>query len=159
MEITDAILKAKENEEIRKIISEKGFFCSGFVTLEPDEGIEKWNLNFYNPETGKITSVLVSEKDVEIGVTDKPLRKRVYEPDESKIRIGSREVLEKAKEEFKKYGETISKIVLSYQKRKKEFWNVLFVTKTGLIVNVSIDPQTGKVTKSKIISIFRNYKR
>jgi len=157
MKIKEAIEKAKEREEIKRILKKGGFFSSGFITLGSDEKIEKWNLGFYNPETDKITSVMVSKEFVKMGVTDSPLHKKVYNPDESKIKIGSEEALEKAREEFEKYGKPLAKILISFQKRKVEFWNISFITKVGSIVNVRVDPQNGEIMKSEEINLFHKY--
>ena len=158
MKIKDAIEKAKEKEGIKEILKNGGFFCSGFITLKSDEKIERWNLSFYNPETGNITSVLVSENSVETGVTDKPLHKKVYNPDESKIKVDSQEALEKAKREFESYGKPLVKILISFQKKEKEFWNISFITKVGSIVNIRIDSQTGETIKKEEINLFQKYK-
>ena len=138
-------------------ISLNSMFSSGFITLGSDEKIEKWNLSFYNPETDKITSVLVSKDSVKMGVTDKPLHKKVYNPDESKIKIGSEEALGKAKKEFEKYGKPLAKILISFQKKEKEFWNISFITKVGSIINVRVNPQTGEILKSEEINLFHKY--
>ncbi|UCG95284.1 MAG: hypothetical protein JSV92_04555 [archaeon] len=157
MKIKDAIRKAKERKGIKEILKKGGFFCSGFVTLESDEKIEKWNLSFYNPETDRITSVVVSEDSIEQGVTDKPLHRKVYNPDESKIKVGSQEALEKAKKEFKNYGKPLAKILISFQKKDGEFWNISFITKVGSIINIRVDPQSGEITKSEEINLFQKY--
>lgn len=157
MKIKDAIERAKKKDEVMEILKKGGFFCSGFITLKSDEKIEKWNLNFYNPETGNITSVMVSENSVETGVTDKPLHKKVYNPDESKIKVDGQKALEKARKEFKSYGKPLTKILISFQKKKKEFWNISFITKVGSIVNVRIDSQTGKTIKKEEINLFQKY--
>ena len=158
MKIKDAINKAKEKKEIREILESGGFFCSGFVTLGSGEKIEKWNLSFYNPETGKITSVTVSENKVELGVTDNPLHREVYSPDESKIKVFGQEALEKAREEFRLYGKPLAKILICFQKKGKECWNISFITKVGSIVNVKVDSQTGKIMNSEEINLFQKYK-
>lgn len=158
MKIKNAIRKAKEKDGIKEIIKRGGFFCSGFVTIEPSQEIEKWNLSFYNPETDRITSVVVSKNSIEKGVTDKPLHKKVYNPDESKIKVDSQEALEKAEKEFKKYGKPLAKILISFQKKEKEFWNISFITKVGSIVNVRVNSQDGKIIKSEEINLFQKYK-
>lgn len=158
MKIKDAIEKAKEKKAIREILDKGGFFCSGFVTLGSGEKIEKWNLSFYDPETDKITSVTVSENGVKIGVTDNPLHREVYNPDESKIKVFSQEALEKASKEFRLYGKPLAKILICFQKKEKECWNISFITKVGSIVNVKVDSQTGKVMGSEEINLFHKYK-
>ncbi|MCK4634500.1 MAG: hypothetical protein KAT37_01360 [Candidatus Aenigmarchaeota archaeon] len=158
MKIKDAIERAKKKDEVREILKKGGFFCSGFITLKSNEKIEKWNISFYNPETDNITSVLVSENFVETGITDKPLHKRVYNPDESKIKVDSQKALEKARKEFKSYGKPFTKILISFQKKEKEFWNISFITKVGSIVNVRIDSQTGKTIKKEEINLFQKYR-
>ena len=158
MKIRDAIKKAKEKKEIKEIIEKGGFFCSGFVTLGSGEKIEKWNVNFYDPETGKITSVSVSGNSVKIGTTDVPLHSEVYNPDESKIIVGSQEALEKAREEFSLYAKPLAKILISFQKKEEEYWNISFITKVGSIVNVKVDPRTGEVIKSEEINLFQKYR-
>ena len=110
-----------EAEEIKEILKNGGFLSSGFITLESGEKIEKWNLSFYNPGTDKITSVTVSKDSVKMGVTDKPLHKKVYNPDESKIKIDSQEALERARKEFEKYKKPLAKILISFQK-KEQSW-------------------------------------
>lgn len=158
MKIKDAIEKAKEKKEIREIIERGGFFCSGFVTLGSGEKIEKWNLNFYSPENGKITSVSVSEDGVELGESDKPLHSEVCNPDESKIIVSSQEALEKARQEFRLYAKPLAKILICFQKKGKECWNISFITKVGSIVNVKIDSQNGEVIKSEEINLFQKYR-
>jgi len=155
MLLKKAIKKAEENEEIKRILKKNGFFCSGYVTLDEKEKIKKWNLGFYNPENGEITSVLVTENFVDVGVSDRPFHEKVYNPDESKIKVCGEEALEKARKEFKKYKKPLSKILISFQKREKEFWNISFITKVGSIVNIRIDPKNGKIMKSEEINLFR----
>ncbi len=157
MKLKDAVSKAREKKEIKDLIEGGGFFCSGFVTIDSEEKIEKWNLSFYDPNKGKITSVLVREGSVEIGLTDKPLHKKVYNPDESNIKISGEEALEKAKKEFNGYGKPLAKILISFQKKEKEFWNVSFITKLGSIVNVKVDPQSGGIVSSEEINLFHKY--
>lgn len=157
MKIKDAIHRAKKTKGIKDIIKRGGFFCSGFVTLNSEENIEKWNISFYDPETDMITSVLVSKNNVEMGVTDKPLHKIVYDPDESNINVGSEEALKKAKKEFEKYGKPLAKILISFQKKEKEFWNISFITKIGSIINVRVNSQTGNILKTEEINLFQKY--
>jgi len=155
MLMKEAIKRAKEKEEIKRIIERGGFFCSGYVTLESGEKIKKWNLGFYDPSTHKITSVLVTENSVKIGISGTSLRKNIRNPDENKIRVKGEEALEKAKREFERYGKPLSKILISFQKREKEFWNISFITKFGSIINIRIDSTNGDIIKSEEINLFK----
>ncbi|MCD6477520.1 MAG: hypothetical protein J7K87_00780 [Candidatus Aenigmarchaeota archaeon] len=155
MRIKEAIRRAEKTKEISRIIKNGGFLTSGFVTINPKEKIEKWNLSFYDPENEKITSVSVSEGSVKIGVRDKPLHKKIYEPDKAKIKVNAEDALTTAKKEFKKYRLSPRKILVSLQKREREFWNITFITKMGYLINVRIDAENGNVTKSEKINIFK----
>ena len=157
MEIRKAIEKAKKNKKIRNILNNDGFFCSGFVTIEKGEKINKWNLNFYNPSDKKITSIVVGEK-VELGTTDKPLHENVTMPDEKKIKIKGEEALEKAKKEFKKMGKPLAKILISFQKKDEEVWSISFITKVGSIVNMRLSPENGKIIETEEVNLFEKYK-
>jgi len=155
MNIKNAIEEAKKDDKIKEILNHGGFLTTGFITLGPTEKIEKWNLSFYDPETEKITSITVSEKFREIGVTDSPIHKKIYKPNELKIKIDGEKALEIAKNEYKKYSKPLSKILISLQKREKEFWNITFITKMGHLINIHIDAENGKIMKSKETNIFQ----
>ena len=159
MNIKNAIEEAKKDKRIKEILNHGGFLTTGFITLSPKEKIEKWNLSFYDPETEKITSITVSESSKEIGLTDSPIHKKIYKPDELKIKISADDALEKAKNEYKKYNAPLSKILISFQKREKEFWNITFITKIGHLINVQIDAESGEIMKSEETNIFQVEKK
>ncbi len=159
MKIKEALKKVKKNEKIKEILDIGGFFSSGFTTLEPEEMIDNWNLSFYNCKNDMITSIYVSEKEVKLGITDKPLHKNVHRPEIENVKITGKDALKKAKKEFKKYKKPLSKILVSMQKKETEIWNISFITKVGSIINIKIDSKTGKIIKKEEITLFQKYNK
>jgi len=158
MKIKKAIEKAGQEDAIRDILENDGFFCSGFITLSEKDEIEKWNLSFYCPEDNKITPAVVTETGVSVGEKDEPLHKEVPNPDENKIKVDAKEALEKAKKEFGKFKMPLAKILVSFQKKGTEFWSISFITKLGSIINIKIDPEDGKIIEKEHVNLLQNYK-
>ena len=154
MQIEKAMENAEELPEIKSIIKEGGFLCSGYVILECKDEIKEWNLSYYNPKTKKMTQVKITNGGHEVSQPDDPLREKEYSTFQAKIKISG----EKAIEIAEKHLESTSciKVILSLQKEDgREFWSVAFMSSLGQVKSVRIDVEDGKVLDSETTDLIR----
>ncbi len=149
LNLKEAIEKSENNSEVNKIKDKDGFLCSAYVMLGPKDEIDKWNLNYYDPEDETITLFEVSS-DVKKVETDKPVNPDVESLELENLDTEGNDILEKAKKEAKKFGQPITKIILSLQKNE---WSINFVTTNFSAIMVKMDMESGEVKDVETTSL------
>ena len=156
MKIQKIIKNLKQVEDIKKIIKNGGFLISALSIINPENKTDEWNIGFYDPNTKKITEIHVNKNNVKIEKPDNPIREISEGPDENKIKISSEKALEIANKDFEKYKTKAKKIIISFQLKEKEIWNITFISNFGTLINVEIDAENGNVLNSEKKSLFEN---
>jgi len=140
---------------VKDILKNDGFLVSMLSMIEPEDKIKNWNIGFYDPKNKKITEIHVSDEGVKVEKPDQPLREITNNPDENKIKISPEEALKIAKGELEKYDSSAKKIIISFQFKEKEIWNVTFISKMGTLINIEIDVTNGEILNSDKKSLFQ----
>jgi hypothetical protein len=154
MLLKDVVKTAEKNKEIKKFKAEKYFLNSAMSVLEPGkEEMERWTLTYYNEKENSVVQVFVSEAELELKPPATPMNPTKQPLMMKRIKTNPEKVIQKAKEEFQKYKQPLSQIILSIQNDDGEVWRIGFVTKLLTVVLVRIDAQTGKILSSEMHSL------
>ena len=149
MEVSDAIERAKNNEDVRKLAGY--FLCSCFACLKQSKDrINEWTLLFYNKKKNTVLDVFVNDKFVTIGDETPPI-KEVEEPDFDTVEIGIEEALEALKD-FKK--STIN-VLITLHKKGIMVWTISMITTDMMATTFDVDAVTGKIVKEETMSLVR----
>ncbi len=154
--------KIEESEVFKdwKKNNKKSYLANVFIMFDSmNKGI--WNASYYNPETDKITSIVIDENNkVSIQATDDVFKKEdtlVKPLDMDKVNIHfdeAIEIAEKLKEE-EYQGEPTQKNIVLLQDIEGHglVWNLTFITAAYNTINVKIDASDGKIKKHQISSL------
>lgn len=150
MRLLEAQKRAEEEEEVKKIIEGGGFICSAFVMLGEGEDIEEWNLGFYSSDREEITAVKVVDDEVELGITDEPLRSTSTEIHPENAAVSARKALEMSKEVLdEEGGGSYKKILFSMKSGEDEdIWSAAFIGGLKIFL-VEIGSESGDVLKKE----------
>ena len=133
------------------------FFCQINTEFLP---LNKWEVGFYEPSTGKITVFIVLDNgDAEIKPADDVFQKEkaaIEKLEIEKVTI----TLEQGKEAWKEHVQeffpketTGDGFVVLQTLDKKQVWNFTFITKTIKFVNMKIDASSAEIVSHEEISL------
>lgn len=135
------------------------YFVSAFLISDYDKlGDAKWTLEYYWPETGKVTT-FKQEESWCVSKDDKVLQKekRALEPLDVE-RVKSWDVLSLVREELdNRYrGESPMKaIVILNCHDDAPAWNITLFTKSFRLLNFKVDAVDGKLKSSAVDNLFK----
>ena len=133
------------------------FFCQINNEFVP---LNKWEVGFYEPSTGKITVFIVLDNgDAEIKPADDVFQKEkaaIEKLEIEKVKITMEQAAQAWKDhvqEFFPKETTGDGFVVLQTLKKKAVWNFTFITKTIKFVNMKIDAMDGKIVSHEEISL------
>jgi hypothetical protein len=155
MKIHEAVKVAEKSKDVKGLIQEGYFLNSGMAFLEPlDKDVEKWTLTFYNPAKNIVAQVEVDEAIVTLGERGTPIHPTKDKLDPKEIKTSSAKMLEKARNDFKRYKQPISQIIMAIQSEGgKHLWHVNFVTTMLYLITVTLDAKKGNILSSEMHSL------
>jgi len=114
-----------------------------------------WQLDYYNPETKKITSHLIQQGEIQDNQESfKDPNTNIQEIDLNKVNVEFKEALETAKAELSKYPDTATKIVAILQTLEGiSTWNISFITTNFFLHNTKVNAETGDIIKTNYSSL------
>lgn len=146
MEIKDAVKLAEQNDEVKELLSEKGFLCAAHTMIRKANSIEEWKLSFYNPKSKQIMTVTVANDAASVDSLDKPLREVKNKIDVAAVKVSALDALKTAtEEERKKFKAPFMKVLFSLQ---EGFFSAIFFTAAFDTISITIDSKTGKVKEA-----------
>ena len=150
MQVTEAIRKAQDNEDVKKL---HGYFlCSCFACIKSrDDKINEWTLLFYNPEKNVVLDCFVNDKFVTIGDETPPMS-GVEKPDFSEARITVEEAMESVS---KKFSKTTINILITLHRKGSLIWTINMITSDMMATTFDIDAKTGKILREDTTSLIR----
>ncbi len=125
------------------------FLAHLFVMLD-EANKDTIQAGFYNPETEKMTTFMLTGSRVQKIEEQEVLKKegRIQKLEPSKIKLTIDEALKKAKKAFDKYKETPIKTFFIIQNAEEHtMYNITYMTQTLKTVNIKIDAETGEIFK------------
>lgn len=156
-ELKKAIAKLEFSKEYRKYMKQnpKSFISSAFIMLD---GEDNWQLDYYNPETKKITSFLIRER-IKVkpeSCVFKGKGDKVEKLELSKVRIGLDEAMRKVekKKQERNIGEIVTKRIVVLQKLKdSNVWNITYLLSNLKAFNVKINCENGEIVSESFDSV------
>jgi len=155
MKISEAVKVAEKSKDVKELLQNGYFLNSGMAFLEPlDKDVKKWVLTFYNPEKNVVAQAEVDGDIVTMGESGTPMRPTKEKLDPKEIKTSSSKMLEKARNDFKKYKQPVSQIIMAVQAEDdRPIWHVNFVTTMLYLVTVKLDAKKGAVISSEMHSL------
>jgi len=155
MKISDAVKAAEKSKDIKELLQDGYFLNSGMAFLEPmDKDAEKWTLTYYNPIKNIVAQVEVDETIVAVGERGTPIHPTKERLDIKEVKTSSAKMLEKARNDFKKYKQPVSQILMSIQTEgDRPIWRVNFVTTLLYLITVRLDAKKGDILSSEMHSL------
>ena len=155
MKISDAVKAAEKSKDIKELLQDGYFLNSGMAFLEPmDKDAEKWTLTYYNPIKNIVAQVEVNETIVAVGERGTPIHPTKEKLDLKEVKTSSAKMLEKARNDFKKYKQPISQILMSIQTEGgRPIWRVNFITTMLHLITVTLDAKKGNILSSEMHSL------
>ncbi len=133
------------------------FFCQINHEFAP---LNKWEVGFYEPSTGKITVFIVLDNgDAEIKPADDVFQKEkaaIEELKMEKVKISLEQAQQAWQDHFQEFfpRETLGDgFVVLQTLEKMARWNFTFITKTIKFVNMKIDALDGKIVSHEEINL------
>lgn len=148
MEVNEAIEKASNNEDVKKL--QNYFLCSCFACVkDKNDKITEWTLLFYNPDKNVVVDCFVNSKFVTIGEETPPLTE-IEKPDfdEAKVNVGD---AISAVKNFKK--NTINVLITLH--KSPLIWTINMITPDMMATTFDIDAKTGKILREEETSLIR----
>ncbi len=149
MEIEEAYRRAIEDENVRSRIASGFYLSSALLKQTHLHSADSWILIFFNPKSGKVFSVTVTDKGIEISTIQEPLKKGIYKEMSIADKGNVSEILDLIASRF---NEQISQVLIS---AKPDTWEALVIGKNLKTVYLVIDPKTKKVIKEERGSLIR----
>jgi len=155
MKISDAVKAAEKSKDIKELLQDGYFLNSGMAFLEPmDKDAEKWTLTYYNPIKNIVAQVEVNETIVAVGERGTPIHPTKEKLDLKEVKTSSAKMLEKARNDFKKYKQPVSQILMSIQTEGgRPIWRVNFITTMLHLITVTLDAKKGNILSSEMHSL------
>ncbi|MFH1472325.1 MAG: hypothetical protein ABIF85_05475 [Nanoarchaeota archaeon] len=157
LNLVESIARVDESQELKTSLTD-AYFCSAITFVLPEEPIEYWDLNYYNPKTGDITHIRASSDSLELKSTDKPLKQK--EPKKIDIKTVCIDIDETIKTagvaRDKIYASAIQKIFVSLFSEEFAIWGITYILTNMKIVQIKIDARNGSVIDSKLIDFMQN---
>jgi len=112
---------------------------------------EKWQLDFYDPDSDKITSFTKKEDEIlsEESEVFRKEKKEIPELKVDKIKFNLNDVEELMKQKLK---EEPTKKIIVLQQNINPYWNITYLTKRVEIINIKIDAVTQEILDESIES-------
>ena len=150
MNVIDAIQKAEDNEDVKKL---RGYFlCSCFACIKSkDEKIKEWTLLYYNPEKNLVLDCFINDKFVTVGDETPPISE-VEKPDFHNIDTTIEEVLDKV---GKNFSEGLVNVLITLHKKASVIWTINFITADMNATTFDVDVKTGKILREESTSLIR----
>lgn len=146
MDLKDAVKLAEENDEVKELLSAKGFLCAAHTMIRKANTIEDWKLSFYNPKTKQIMTVTAANDAASVDSIDKPLREVNKKLDFASAKVSAVDALKTATdEERKKFKAPFTKVLFSLQ---EGVWSAIFFTVSFDTVSITVDYKTGKIKEA-----------
>ncbi len=143
MEIREAYERAMQIPEVKKLVSEGFYLSSALLNQTHLDSADKWILAFFNPDTGKVFSVTVTESDVQVSTVQDPLREGYYRKMSLEGRDNIAQILGIVARE---YSGTPAQVLIS---AKPDKWEALVVGNNLKTLYLEIDVKTRKVVKKE----------
>ena len=152
----ESLKKSNEFKEYRKRCP-NSYLCAGFMILESINNNAKWQLDYYCPNSDKITTFCLKDKlEMKESRTAHRDKKKVAELNLDNVDLGMQRALDiVSKLRDKNYpDEKATKIIVILQNiNKKEAWNITYLTSSFKVLNVNIDAQNGDLIKEKLENV------
>jgi len=151
MKISDAVKIAEKSKDIKELLQEGYFLNSGMAFLEPmDKDSEKWTLTYYNQVKNIVAQVEVEGDIATVGERGTPIHPTKEKLGIKEVKTSSAKMLEKARNDFKKYKQPVSQILMSIQTEGgRPIWRVNFVTTMLYLITVRLDAKKGDILSSE----------
>jgi len=156
---TKTIKKLEESNEFKEWRTKnKDDYLSHIVTMGDDRGIMEIAIGYYDTKSDRITTFVMG-KNIIVKPKTEVFKKggEVERLDVSKAKLSLEKITkeaEKAVEEHYK-GADVGRVITILQNLDgSEVWNISVVTSNFGVVNVRIDPTTGKVISHQKVSLF-----
>ncbi len=155
MKISDAVKVAERSKDVKELLQRGYFLNSGMAFLEPlDKDPKKWTLTYYDQAKNTVVQVEVDGDIVTLIDKGTPIRPTKEKLDIREVKTSSAKMLEKARNDFKKYKQPISQILLSIQTEDdRPIWRVNFVTTLLYLITVKLDAKKGDILSSEMHSL------
>jgi len=155
MKIPEAVKVAEKSKDVKELMREGYFLNSGMAFLGPlDKDVEKWTLTFYNPAKNIVTQVEVDGDIVTVGEGGTPIHPTKEKLDPKEIKTSSVKMLDKARNDSKRYKQPVSQIIMTIQSEGgKHLWHVNFVTTMLYLITVTLDAKKGNILSSEMHSL------
>ncbi len=143
MEIEEAYNRAIQDPEVKKLMGEGFYLSSALLKQTHLNSADSWILVFFNPDTGKVFSVTVSESGIALSTVQDPLKKGDYKEMHLEGKGNVQEILDLVSGEFP--GQ-VSQVLIS---AKPDSWEALVIGRNLNTLYLVIDPKTRKVIKKE----------
>ena len=155
MDLKDAIVKIEEHSDFEEKLKGKEV-CSAISFTDENNDPTKWEINYFNDESGKITRVVV-DNDVEIFKEDELFKKdTVSSIDISLIHITAKEALKIASDENDtNYKQPVQKMFIALHSENPPVWSVNIITKLLTVIQMKIAVDSGKILETKTHNMFQ----
>jgi hypothetical protein len=155
MKISDAVKVAEKSKDVKELLQDGYFLNSGMAFLEPlDKDSEKWTLTYYNPVKNVVVQVEVEDDTVTLTERGTPIHPTKEKLDLKEVKTSSAKMLEKARNDFKKYKQPISQILMSIQTEGgRPIWRVNFITTMLHLITITLDAKKGNILSSEMHSL------
>ncbi len=110
-----------------------------------------WQIDFYNPETDKITSFIKKDNEI-LSQESEVFRKEKKEIPELKIEDIKIDLPQVEELMSKKYQDKPKNKIIILQQKEAPFWNITYLTTKIDIINTKIDAITGEIIDESVES-------
>ncbi|NOR84801.1 hypothetical protein GQ473_01670 [archaeon] len=155
MDLKNAIEKIEESNDFEEKLKNKQV-CSAISFTDENNEPVKWEINYFNEDSGKITRVVV-DNEIEIFKEDKLFKKEsVSSIDISTVHVTAKEALKIASDENDtNYKQPVQKMFIALHSEKSPVWSVNIITKILTVIQMKIAVDTGKILEAKTHNMFQ----
>ncbi|MCK4968623.1 MAG: hypothetical protein KAS12_06210 [Candidatus Aenigmarchaeota archaeon] len=155
MDLKEAIIKIEESNDFEEKLKNKQL-CSAISFTDEKNEPTKWEINYFNDESGKITRVVVDDT-VEIFKEDELFKKDAVSPiDISLVHITATEALKIAADENEKnYKQPVQKMFVALHSENPPVWSVNIITKLLTVIQMKLSVDSGKILDIKTHNMFQ----
>jgi len=153
---TDAVEKAKNHPDVKKLMKEGYFLGSVFATAQ--ESIKEWILHFYSSKKNKIIDCTVVDDREEVIISEEtdPINKpNKLELDN--VKISPDQVLETAKQHFK--SSTVNILLTLHENGGRAVWTVNMISPGMTATTYDIDSSSGEIINEKVTNLITRYSK
>ncbi|NOQ55772.1 MAG: hypothetical protein GQ477_03110 [Nanohaloarchaea archaeon] len=153
----DAIEKVENDDAAKSMIDKDNLIlASVFAMITPDNNVlDKWNVNYFNGETGELTNFLVTHESVTHIETSKRVHTtEVKSIDRSNVAIPITKILSSAMDKAEiEYPHEPNKVFITLHHNdeyKNECWTITLFSTNLFLYKIKIDAITGKIISSEV---------